>query len=121
VKNILITICSLSLTIAHANLPVMLDSKGDPLDPCSYAQIIGLNPNGDGFLTVRSEPNKHAKPLDRLYNGNKVWYCDQKGQWVGIVYGKNCHISSPANPPRAYKGSCKSGWVFGKWVSIIAG
>ncbi len=117
-KVFLITI-SLWVATLYANTPVMLDGEGD--DPCSLATIKGLDPKGDGFLAVRSDPNGNAKLEDKLYNGDKVWYCDEKGKWAGIVYGKDCDVSAPANPPKPYKGSCKSGWVFGKWVSVLAG
>ncbi len=120
-KKVLATAAFLSVGILQADIPVMIDSGGEDLDPCSLAEVRGLDPRGDGFLAVRGEPNGNGAIRDKLHNGDKVWYCDEAGKWVGIVYGKNCGVSSPVNPPKPYSGSCKSGWVFGKWVTVIAG
>ena len=111
------------ITIAGAgeSVPVMVGGEVNQ-DACSgYSQVQGLKKGGDGFLAVRRGPSTNYKMIDKLYNGDQVWTCDQKGKWTGIVYGKDCGVGSPVKNRQPYKGACKSGWVFGKWLTLIAG
>ncbi len=53
--------------------PVMVGGIAD-LDAClSNGQVTGLNPRGDGFLSVRSRPAATARELGRLRSGQIVW------------------------------------------------
>ena len=59
---------------------------------------------------------------DKIHkNGTKVIMCDSQGKWIGVVYGSDCGTSSPIAKKQPYKGSCKSGWVYEKYVILIAG
>lgn len=68
----------------------------------SRTQVIGLDPNGDGFLSVRSGPGTDYAQIDKLRNGDIVYSCDFRGNWIAIVYG----------PSKA-----KKGWVHGRWLA----
>ncbi len=97
---------------------------GDPdLDACGATGVIrGISRRGDGFLAVRSGPGTKYKMIDKFYrNGKKVTMCDWKGRWVGIVYGRNCGVGTPISRRKPYEGSCKSGWIFEKYIRMIAG
>jgi len=69
---------------------------------------------GNSTLAVRAGPGTAFARVDRLGNGTRVFVCDRAGDagWVGIVYGAtDCGLAAPVNPPRAYAGACRSGWV----------
>lgn len=44
--------------------------------------IYGLDPNGDGFLSIRKKPK--STEIGRLYNGDKVKILDRSGKWYKI-------------------------------------
>ena len=62
--------------------------------------VHGLDPYGDGFLSLRSKPR--GVEIGRLYNNNKVIILNKRGQWYKVK-----DIAS-----------YKKGWVFGKWLRI---
>jgi hypothetical protein len=75
------------------------------------ATVTGLH---GGSLAVRSGPGTKFERTDRLDNGARVFLCDRAGDagWVGIVYGSgDCGLAAPIDPPHAYSGACRSGWV----------
>jgi len=105
-------------------VPVMI-AREDGLDPCAVGIIRGLDPNGDGFLSVRSGPDVNYTEIDRLYNGDQVRLCDgDGGNWSGIVYvprgAQNCSTTD-FDFTYPYQGTCSSGWIFNRYVSAIAG
>ena len=65
--------------------------------------------------------------VTRLRTGHRVEVCEQQGGWLGIVYhvdrsgGRDCGTGSPVPNAHAYRGSCSSGWVAARYVTIIAG
>ncbi len=74
---------------SRARLDVPIVIGGDTrLDACGGSgQIVGLDPNGDGFLSVRSGPGgRPFREIDRLFNGNLVYICEERGPWVAVVY-----------------------------------
>ncbi len=46
------------------------------------ATVHGLDPHGDGFLSIRKKPN--STETGRLYNGDKVEILGRKGKWYKI-------------------------------------
>jgi hypothetical protein len=72
---------------------------------CASSTVTNLDPNGDGFLSVRAGPGTQYRKLDELRNGDVVSTCGSQGPWVAIVYGP----------------SKKKGWVHGKWLKHLAG
>lgn len=105
--------------------PVMIGGNDD-LDAClSTGEVRGLNPNGDGFLSVRAAPTAKAAERDRVRNGQSLWLCDESadGSWIGVVYATDdtdCGVGTPRT--RAiYRGPCKSGWVARRYVLHVAG
>lgn len=104
------------------DVPVMIGGEAD-LDACGgVGRIARLNPRGDGFLAVRTGPGTDYPQIDELYNGNVVILCDQNGRWLGVVYGgSNCGTSSPVPRRMAYRGPCRAGWIFDRYVDFIAG
>lgn len=105
-------------------VPVMIYREYD-LDPCALGQIGGLNPESDGFLSVRSGPGTGYTEIDRLYNGDQVQLCDGNGgNWSGIVYVPRGQANCETNEldiTYQYKGTCSSGWISKSYITVIAG
>lgn len=105
-------------------IPIVIEADPD-FDACGANGVIeGLDPAGDGFLAVRSGPGANYAELDRLYNGERVYLCNEKGKWLGIVYSKQrqeCNVSTGWISTQPYTGPCKSGWVHRNWVRLHAG
>jgi len=62
--------------------------------------VYGLDPNGDGFLSVRRKPR--SKEIGRLYNGDRVEILDRSGKWYKIKDIK----------------SRKIGWSHSNWIMV---
>ena len=111
---------------ARLDVPVMAGGE-EELDACGSAgRIVGLNPRGDGFLSVRSGPGgKPYREIDRLHNGNAVIVCDEQGPWLAVVYGRfaedDCGVGTPWPVRKPYAGPCRFGWVHSRYVKIVAG
>jgi hypothetical protein len=119
---------SVSAESARIDVAVMIGGEGD-LDACSSpGEVIGLDPNGDGFLSVRSGPGgRPYREIDRLFNGNEVYLCGSRGAWYSIVYHqsrkphRSCGVSTPWPKRRAYGGPCQYGWVHSRYIKGTAG
>jgi hypothetical protein len=110
------------------NVEVGLD--GPDFDACgSSGRPKGLDPDGDNFLAVKAAPSLNSERLDQLGPGDEFYMCQsvQQGRWTGIVYSTGgglsarCGVTSPVQRRRAYSGPCKSGWVYSKYVELVAG
>jgi hypothetical protein len=107
---------------AAQDLPVM--AGGDPTkNACSGSgEIVGLDPHGDGFLSVRDGPGgRPFAEIDRIFNGQSVRICEHRGPWLVVIYGPagtDWGLGAPRSIRQAYTGPCRSGWVFSKYVSI---
>ncbi len=72
------------------------------VDTCNgYGRVVGLDPNGDNFLSVRTGPGSGFNEITRLYTGNEVSICSRSGKWLRVIYGAGA-----------------KGWVFGRYVSV---
>ncbi|MHC2107033.1 integron [Methylobacterium sp. CM6246] len=113
--------------IGQPHLDVPIYAGGDNrFDACGgNGQVVGLDPNGDGFLSVRSGPGgRPFREVDRLYNGNLVAICTENGPWMGVVYGTrgtDCNVDTPWPVKQAYTGPCKAGWIHFRYLKVIAG
>ncbi|WP_292074693.1 integron [Mesorhizobium sp.] len=105
-------------------VPIVIEGSTG-FDACgANGAVEGLDPAGDGFLAVRSGPGSKYAELDRLYNGEQVYLCAEKGKWLGVVYTKqrqDCNVMWPWVSTQPYTGPCKSGWVHRSWVRLWAG
>lgn len=67
---------------------------------CSGAgTVMGLDPDGDGFLAVRSGPGSNYRMIDKLVNGNRVAIINGQGNWLAVEYGNG-----------------RQGWAHGNWI-----
>jgi len=71
----------------------------DLMNSQKQGTVHGLDPNGNGFLSVRSKPK--GKKIGELYNGDKVAILGQRGAWYKV---------------RTASGLV--GWSHGDWLSI---
>ena len=75
--------------IAGRNSVPVYVGGNDGLSTCmSSGTVLGLDPNGDGWLAVKSGPGLDFARIDVLYNGQDVSICDQVGPWMAVVYSK---------------------------------
>ncbi|MEX3008632.1 SH3 domain-containing protein [Hoeflea sp. TYP-13] len=119
----LLVTCGIMLTPALAaelDVPVMMWADED-LDVCSLGAVRGLDPNGDNFLAVRAGPGTGHRMLDKIHTDDHVWIFDENNGWFGVAYGSQDISCSPIPADRPYDGPGRKGWVFGKYVKIIAG
>lgn len=111
------------------DVPVTVGGEAE-LDACdAVGEIVGLDPRGDNFLSVRSGPGGTPyREIDRLHTGDKVRLCEARGPWRGVVYaprdrtgGAECGVSSPIPRRAPYAGPCRAGWIHHRYVRSMAG
>lgn len=103
---------------------VLVMMGGDEnLDACSGVGVVAnLKPAAGNALSVRAGPGLQYANLDKLPAGTRLWLCDDRDDWLGVVYGStDCGVSTPVAERRSYVGPCSSGWVYRKYVDLIAG
>lgn len=109
---------------AQSAVPVMVGGEAD-LDACGASgRVRGLKADGDNFLAVRTGPGTRYRMVDKLRNGQNVSMCDEKGDWIGIVYSRKdqrCGVGTPIARRQPYRGPCRSGWVHKSFIELMAG
>lgn len=107
--------------------PVMVGGIDD-LDAClTVSKVTGLKARGDNFLSLRSRPSSKARELMRLRSGQQVWVCDEApGGWTGVLVAPadgslDCGVGTAIARRQPYSGQCRSGWVAGRFLEIVAG
>ncbi len=115
-------------TAVTLDVPIIIG--GNPMyDACgSTGAVAGLDPRGDGFLSVRTGPGGAPfREFDRLQNGREVYICGDVGAWLAVIYPApggdmiDCGVSTPWAKAEAYSGPCSYGWVHSKYVRPVAG
>jgi hypothetical protein len=127
VTSSMVTPPSVAQNLGPIDTPVVIGGN-DEMDACyGTGVIVGLDPKGDGFLSVRSGPGgKPYREIDRRYNGQQVQLCAEKGPWLAIVYDPSgslepCGVRSPWPVRQAYTGPCRYGWVHSRYVKLTSG
>ena len=88
--------------------------------------VVGLEPQGDDFLSVRSGPGgREFGEVDRIHTGQRVKICDMNGPWFAVVYDPGgdtdaCDVDRPWAVRAPYAGRCRRGWVFSRYVHVTA-
>ncbi len=52
----------------------------------SIYEVVGLDPNGDGFLSVRGGPGGKYREVGRIYQADRVTVLEASGRWLHIRY-----------------------------------
>ena len=95
-----------ALVTASANaqpLDVTFDTYCPPdAEAACYgvAEVMGLDPKGEGFLAVRSGPGTAYPKIGEVYNGERVGVYEVRGDWQAISYGNDNRL----------------GWVHKNWL-----
>jgi hypothetical protein len=86
---------------------------------CVSSRVGGLDPNGDGFLAIRSGPGTQYRKTGELHNGEVVYIYEQRGQWAGVVYRtdrEGCSATQTRTVTHPNRG-----WVHSNWLRDLAG
>ena len=116
--RIIAALCVLATSVSAQSLDVPFSSPSGPLEVngCTIHYVAGLDPNGDGFLTVRAGPSSSYRKIDEIHNADAVYPCARSGPWMGIVYTGSSHQNGHRDQhPR------RKGWVHSNWVINGAG
>jgi len=82
-------------------LVLVNSDNGNILPSLKKGIVSGLDPNGDGFLAIRTKPN--GTQIGRLYNGDNIQILNKRGKWYNIR-----KVSTG-----------ETGWSFGKWIKVL--
>ncbi|MDO6416137.1 SH3 domain-containing protein [Sphingomonas sp. BIUV-7] len=107
---------------ANGGVPVRVGGTGHE-DACGSLVQVG-NLGSRSFLAVRDGPGTRFRMLDQLRIGRPLTVCEERGQWLGVIYGDgnaDCAVYTPRPRRTAYPGPCRSGWVHGRYVKLVAG
>ncbi len=125
--GVILGLCVAGGAASAQSVPVMVGGEAD-YDACmALGEVTGLDPDGDNFLSVRTGPGTRYREKQRLGSAHKVIVCEERGAWLGIVYADrsggygDCGVFTPIEERQRYRGPCKSGWVFGRYVRMLAG
>jgi hypothetical protein len=113
---------SLSARFLRPEVPIVIQATQEA--SCASGVVTGLDPRGDGFLAVKSGPHLKFSKIDQLFNGQDVYLCESRGDWIGIVYpvDERCGVGSKSwSVTDSYSGPCSSGWVYKAWIKATAG
>jgi hypothetical protein len=128
-KNIISLLLGLSLTTPWAEgagrggaaVPVLVGGEVE-LDACGSVGIVsGLRGGQGNFISVRRGPGRSFREVGRLRPGDRVWMCDAREAWVGVVFGRGCGVAAPRAQRKPYNGPCASGWVAERYLRLEAG
>lgn len=104
-------------------VPVMVGGEAG-LDACASTGIVAGLRGPRSFLAIRRGPGLQFEAAGRLRQGARLWICEARGGWLGVVHGAeglDCGVSSPRPARQAYRGPCVSGWVAERFVRREAG
>lgn len=121
-----LALCASAGVAAPPRAVAVMVGGDEVLDACgSQGRVHGLKSGGDGFLAVRAGPGAAYAMTDKLGEDREVMMCGRRGEWIAVVYGDarlgRCGVSAPIAGRQAYRGPCKSGWVHGQWIELMAG
>jgi hypothetical protein len=98
------------------DVPIAVPRGDGQAADCATSYVAGLDPDGDGFLSVRTGPDSGYPKIDEVHNGDVVAVCDRRGDWVGVFY-------TGSNIGTGYRDehAARSGWVHSNWLRDLAG
>jgi hypothetical protein len=122
---LIMALCGASAAYAQDARPVMVGGEA-ALDACGgYGRVTGLDPNGHNALSVRTGPGTEFERRSKIGPDQDVWICETSGDWYGVIYtqtpDQDCGITSPIATRTAYTGPCELGWVYSKYILLLAG
>jgi len=118
--------------VQAAKRAVRIGTRGAGETACQAVAVVANLPGTGGvndFLAVREAPTTRGTQVDKLGTGHPVVVCDQNsnGRWIGVVYQNDgmpprgrCGVVDPVASTRDYSGPCQSGWVYSKYLDVVA-
>ncbi len=106
-----------------AGVPIIVGGAVSTAACPRCGDVVGLDPQGDNFLSVRSGPGgAEFVELDRIHTGQHLKICDMSGPWFAVVYDPDgdtgsCDVDRPWAVRQAYAGRCRQGWVYSRYVN----
>jgi hypothetical protein len=86
---------------------VTVPANPEGTSQCSFiGRVVGLDPHGDNFLSVRlraNGPAGAAGEVDQLFTNNRVCVVGSSGRWLNVRYERN--------------GRMFSGWVYDRYIA----
>ena len=107
-----------SVPVWSGSLPPANSVRGNI---CNLALVRGV---GSSRLQVRAGPGRRFVRRDALRNGERVYTCNERGEWLGVVFsrpGAPCGNQQPVGLDITLTPPCRSGWVHRRWIEIITG
>lgn len=108
------------------DVPIIIGGAASVAACPGGGNVVGLDPQGDDFLSVRSGPGGHEfREMDRIHSGQRIKICDMSGSWFAVVYDPDqdtnaCDVDRPWTVRQAYSGPCRQGWVYSRYVDLKA-
>jgi len=107
-----------SVPVWSGSLPPASSVKGNV---CNLAVVRGAS---GSRLNVRAGPALRFRRLDAVRAGERVYTCNERGEWLGVAYsrpGASCSGGGDGGLDITLTRSCRSGWVHRRWVEILTG
>lgn len=102
--------------------PVAVVDAATEFWTCSTAMVIGLGRRGS-YLSVRAGPGIAYPRIGRLIEGQQIFICDERDEWLGAVYGSGgrCRALKQVQTRTPLPKGCHSGWTHRRWIEITSG
>lgn len=101
---ILFTLSGVAVHAQQLAVPIVKDCVDGQAACYATSRVSGLDPNGDGFLAVRSGPGSDYQMTGKLVNGDVVTVITVRGKWYGVEL-----------PNGSF------GWSHSNWLAPLAG
>ncbi len=103
--------CGTPLLAQQLDVAIRIPPDDGQAAACASSRVEGLDPNGDGFLAVRTGPGTGYVRIGELREGDVVYVCDARDPWMGVLF----------EYPRAGLPMPAGGWVHERWLKALAG
>lgn len=64
----------------------LVDASSTVATATTTYEVVGLDPNGDGFLSVRGGPGGKYREIGRIYQADRVTVSQASGRWLHLRY-----------------------------------
>lgn len=102
--SVLLAFSSGTVAAQQLVVPIVKDCVDGQAACYATSRVTGLDPNGDGFLAVRSGPGSDYQMIGRLVNGDVVTVITSQGKWYGVELENGSF-----------------GWSHSNWLAPLAG
>lgn len=105
---------------------VRIGESGPAFDACAIRAVV--TQANDAGVPLRAAPFDEGAELARIANGARLYVCTRSldQRWLGVVVAPaapaadDCGLQARVERPRAYEGTCSSGWIPRALVQLTA-